>query len=92
MVLESPNKVYRLIIKTGDVRLAGTDANIYAKLDGSTGGSGTQLLDHPNENNFERGDTDEFDIHTGDLGELNTLLLFRDNYGPNPGWFLEEVG
>jgi len=91
ITLNSANKVYRMITKTGDDFLAGTDANIYVKLAGSAGETGAKKLDTEHENNFERGKTDEFDVYTGDLGELKTLTLFRDNFGPSPGWYLDEI-
>lgn len=79
---------------TGDVFGAGTDANVYIKLYGEKGESGTFKLDMPNRNDFERGQTDVFTIHptqVQDLGAIQRMYLYHDNTGPAPGWFVVSV-
>lgn len=77
-------------METGDVRGAGTDANVYITLHGSSGVMSDKLLEsHPE--NFERGRTDVFTVRTQDLGEIERLDLRHDNTGPSPAWYIERV-
>ena len=63
---------YRVSVKTGDVRGAGTDANAYIKLFGSNGDSGKVALKQSEntKNKFERGRVDEFVVEAMDIGEV----------------------
>ena len=77
-------------MQTGDVRGAGTDANVYISLHGSKGVMTDRLLEsHPE--NFERGRTDVFTIRSQDLGEIECLGVKHDNTGPSPTWYIERV-
>jgi hypothetical protein len=82
--------LYRVMVKTGTIRGAGTDANVYLTLFGEKGDSGKRLLDNSS-NNFERGKTDEFGIECFDIGALKSAIIEHDNTGIGPGWFLDEV-
>ena len=52
---------YEVIVKTGDVRYAGTDANVYVIFVGADGKSGKMFMDDSS-NNFERGMTESFKV------------------------------
>ena len=77
-------------MKTGDVRGAGTDANVFVQLFGQNGDSGERKLESSG-NNFERGHTDVFGIEAVDLGELTRLRVGHDGSGFGSGWFLDNI-
>ena len=86
----SAGSLYRITVETGDVRGAGTDANVFVTLHGSKGTMSDRLLEsHPE--NFERGRTDVFTVRTQDLGEIERIDLRHDNSGPSPAWYIERV-
>ena len=65
-----PLKTYEVEVKTGDVRGAGTDANVYIEIYGENGNSGRHILDGPG-NNFERNKTDVFGVEAVDLWKVD---------------------
>ena len=65
---------YKIAVKTGDVRGAGTDANVFAQLFGQTSDTGARKLESSG-NNFERGHTDTFGVEAVSLGELTKLRI-----------------
>lgn len=81
---------YRIIVDTGDMDGAGTDANVFLTIFGSNGSSDERQLDN-SQDNFEQGSSDNFDLETLDLGDLIRLRVRRDNSGPRPGWFLKRI-
>ncbi len=85
---------YKVIITTGNMDGAGTDANVYLTLYGTQGTSREIFLDDPDRNDFERGQTDEFLLspqEVPDLGVINRVYLRHDNSGIRPGWFVVSV-
>eukprot|EP00727_Mastigamoeba_balamuthi_P014270 m51a1_g9466 putative sh2 domain-containing protein (1365) ;mRNA; f:547094-557090 len=84
------SKRYTVVVVTGDVRGAGTDARVYVTLRGTQGTSPRLPLAGGKEL-FERGRTDTFAVDTDDVGELTGLTVEHDNTGMAPGWFLERV-
>lgn len=62
-----------MVVKTSDIRGAGTDANvslcIFGEHDGKMLDTGTHKLDN-SANNFERGANDTFMIKSKDVGEV----------------------
>ncbi|XP_039606557.1 lipoxygenase homology domain-containing protein 1-like [Polypterus senegalus] len=82
---------YEIIVITGDVKGAGTDANVSITIHGSNGDSGKRALKQKFRNLFERGQTDRFQIEMLDLGELNKVKIEHDNSSLSPGWFLDRV-
>ena len=68
---------YKLLVKTGDIRGAGTDANVFAQIFGENGDTGERKLEASG-NNFERGHTDTFGIEAVDLGDLTKLRIGHD--------------
>ena len=60
-------------VKTGDVRGAGTDANVFVQIYGDKGDTGKlQLRSAENtKNKFERGRTDQFVLEAVDIGKVS---------------------
>jgi hypothetical protein len=84
---------YEIIVYTGNVRAAGTDAQVYVTLFGNRGKQ-TQKLhlkDSNNKNPFEQNQADRFSVKGDDVGELTKLRIEHDNSGRLPGWFLDRV-
>ncbi|KAL9978718.1 hypothetical protein ACROYT_G016268 [Oculina patagonica] len=88
-----PNTSYHLAVKTGDMALAGTDANVYFQLIGDEGETEKIQLRQGGkaEKRFEKGRVDKFIVETVDVGKVQKLRIGHDNNGSAPGWFLEEV-
>ena len=63
-------------MKTGDIRGAGTDANVYIILIGDNGDTGKLMLRQAEntKNKFERGRTDMFTIEAMDIGKVCKLF------------------
>jgi len=78
---------YMIVVKTGDIKNAGTDANVFITLYGQNGDSGQRALN----GKFERGMEESFKIENMDLGELYCINIRHDNSGKKPGWFLEYI-
>ncbi|XP_062236812.1 lipoxygenase homology domain-containing protein 1 [Platichthys flesus] len=82
---------YEIIVITGDVKGAGTDANVFITVYGVNGDSGKRPLRQKNRNLFERGRTDRFVLEMLDLGELLRVRVEHDNSHSNSSWYLECV-
>ena len=82
---------YTITTHTGDVRFAGTDANVYVKVFGEAGESETHKLNDKGKNNFERDELEEFTIDSADLGHLYRVRIGHDGSGRGSGWFLNRV-
>ncbi|KAL1268955.1 hypothetical protein QQF64_031244, partial [Cirrhinus molitorella] len=82
---------YEIIVITGDVKGAATDANVFITLYGVNGDSGKRALKGKYRNLFERGRTDRFLLEMLDLGELLRIRVEHDDKGTSSGWFLECV-
>ncbi|KAM7415994.1 hypothetical protein PAMA_018188 [Pampus argenteus] len=82
---------YEIIVITGDVKGAGTDANVFITIYGVNGDSGKRHLRQKFRNLFERGRTDRFVLEMLDLGELLRVRVEHDNSKSNSGWYLECV-
>ncbi|KAJ8306142.1 hypothetical protein KUTeg_016687 [Tegillarca granosa] len=78
---------------TGDMDEAGTEANVYIQLYGDKGDSGPRRLlqSKSNDNKFEKGKCDEFEIKAVDLGNLRKIKVGHDGDEPGSGWFLQKV-
>ena len=86
---EQMNK-YRVVVYTANTRGAGTDANVYINLMGESGDSGDRLLES-GQDDFERGQADEFTLEVPEIGKLKAIKIGHDNSGPGPGWKLDSV-
>ncbi|XP_060575611.1 lipoxygenase homology domain-containing protein 1-like isoform X2 [Ruditapes philippinarum] len=81
---------YQITVKTGDVRYAGTDANVFIQLAGEKGITKKLKLDDA-KNNFERNMVDNFDLRAINVGAMKHIVIGHDNFGPGAGWFLDNV-
>ncbi len=83
---------YTLHVHTGDVRNAGTDANVYIEMIGGRHGdesSGRIMLKG---GKFDRNHSDKLHVMSPlMLSPVNKLIVGHDNTGANPGWFLSRV-
>ncbi|XP_077979346.1 lipoxygenase homology domain-containing protein 1-like [Glandiceps talaboti] len=84
---------YRVHVYTGDVKGAGTDANVFVNIYGEYGDSGERKLvkSETYTDKFERGHCDKFTVEAVDLGKLYKLMIRHDNSMLGPAWFLEKV-
>lgn len=84
---------FKVLVKTGDVKGAGTDSNVYIVLVDEDGDkSRNVLLDCNWRNDFEQGNTDTFQIrNVPSLGHVKTINLWRDTSGVNDDWFVEYI-
>ncbi|CAF1174031.1 unnamed protein product [Rotaria sordida] len=82
---------YKIIVHTGDVFSASTDANVSIILYGTLGHTGSRRLKKKDQKLFRRGQIDEFIITCLDLGQLNKLHIEHDDTSFTPDWFLAKV-
>jgi hypothetical protein len=86
-----PLKYYKLEIKTGAIKNAGTDAHVYVQLKGSLGISPKYKIDTIY-NDYEKSSITEFNVVVDKyFGEISEIIVEHDNRGHKPGWYLEEV-
>ncbi len=64
---------YEVTVKTGNVRGAGTDANVFLQMFGDKEGVEKQLENK--ENNFEKNNIDNFTLISDNLGELKVCFI-----------------
>uniref|UniRef100_A0A3Q2QDK8 Lipoxygenase homology PLAT domains 1 n=1 Tax=Fundulus heteroclitus TaxID=8078 RepID=A0A3Q2QDK8_FUNHE len=83
--------VYEVVTVTGDVKGAGTDANVFVTLFGDFGVSPKVHLASKSRNAFEKNKTDVFRIKTQNVGPLKKLRIEHDNTGMSASWFLDRV-
>ncbi|KAM4708199.1 lipoxygenase homology domain-containing protein 1 [Discoglossus pictus] len=83
--------VYEVVTVTGDVRGAGTDANVFVTLFGEFGITPKIHLTSKSRTAFERTKTDVFRVKTNNVGPLKKIRIEHDNTGMNAGWFLDRV-
>ena len=86
----------QLVIKTGDVRGAGTDANIFVVLYGETVDTGELPLytthdKFGRDDQFERDCLDVFLVDAPYVGEIFKLRVGHDAQGLCAGWHLEKI-
>ncbi|XP_072215279.1 lipoxygenase homology domain-containing protein 1 [Excalfactoria chinensis] len=84
-------KVYEVVTVTGDVRGAGTDANVFVTLFGEFGITPKTHLTSKSSTAFERSKTDVFRVKTNNVGQIKKIRIEHDNTGLNAGWFLDRV-
>ncbi|XP_054033763.1 lipoxygenase homology domain-containing protein 1 [Dryobates pubescens] len=87
-----PNaSLYEVVTVTGDVRGAGTDANVFVTLFGEFGITPKTHLTSKSSTAFERSKTDVFRVKTNNVGQIKKIRIEHDNTGLNAGWFLDRV-
>uniref|UniRef100_A0A8C3PSX0 Lipoxygenase homology domains 1 n=1 Tax=Calidris pygmaea TaxID=425635 RepID=A0A8C3PSX0_9CHAR len=83
--------LYEVVTVTGDVRGAGTDANVFVTLFGEHGITPKTHLTSKSSTAFERSKTDVFRVKTNNVGQIKKIRIEHDNTGLNAGWFLDRV-
>ena len=93
ITISSKHIDYELFVKTGDVKGAGTDSNVYIALIDEEGHKSRDIfLDCKWRDDFEKGNTDVFKIsNVPGLGQICRLELWRDSTGLNDDWFVEWI-
>ncbi|XP_056288043.1 lipoxygenase homology domain-containing protein 1-like isoform X2 [Pseudoliparis swirei] len=86
----SQQVIYEVTVVTGDVQNAGTDTQIFMSVFGSNGSTEEMLL-QKNEDRFERGQEDTFNMEIDDIAPLRKMRLRIDGSGSRPDWFLDQV-
>ncbi|KAF7705631.1 hypothetical protein HF521_020917 [Silurus meridionalis] len=80
---------YRVLVKTGWYRGAGTSAHVGISLYGLNK-SGSRHLQR--EGAFQRNGLDDFQVETDvNLGEIWKICIWHDNTGLEPPWYLQHV-
>uniref|UniRef100_A0A3B3V653 Lipoxygenase homology PLAT domains 1 n=1 Tax=Poecilia latipinna TaxID=48699 RepID=A0A3B3V653_9TELE len=82
--------IYELTVVTGDVQNAGTDTKIFMSVFGANGSTEEMML-QKNEDRFERGQEDTFNMEIDDIAPLKKMRLRIDGSGSRPDWFLDKV-
>ncbi|KAJ8298470.1 hypothetical protein KUTeg_025001 [Tegillarca granosa] len=85
--------IYKVLVKTGDRKRAGTDANVRIVLHGENDNA-TQptKLDKRFRDDFERGKLDDFLIKDDTyLEKIHKIELWRDNAGYSADWYVDTV-
>ncbi|MBN3300355.1 LOXH1 protein, partial [Amia calva] len=82
--------VYEVTVVTGDTPSAGTDANIFMTVFGANGSSEEMRLPK-NEDRFERGQEDTFNLEIDDIAPLKKIRVRTDGTGSRPDWFLDKI-
>ncbi|KAI1905273.1 hypothetical protein AGOR_G00014410 [Albula goreensis] len=86
----SQKVIYEATVVTGDVQNAGTDTKIYLSVFGANGSTEEVLLEK-NEDRFERGQEDTFNLEIDDIAPLKKMRVRIDGSGSRPDWFLDKV-
>ncbi|GIL99379.1 hypothetical protein Vretimale_4546 [Volvox reticuliferus] len=84
---------YGVVVKTSDVRGAGTDADVLLTIYGSKGDTGERLLSNGTYN-FERGQVSTFVFTAADVGEVERLRVRMRTQGTSsasPSWHLDAI-
>ena len=90
----SDKNVYHVSIETGMWMNSGTSANVVLIINGEEGSSGEISLTDPlaRRKFFSRGSVNNFILALpNSLGNLTDILIWHDNKGSNPAWFLQEI-
>jgi hypothetical protein len=90
---------YRVDVYTGDIDWTlgeGTDARVYLTLLGTLFGtprcsSEEMRLDTPDYNDFETGQHDSFTVTAEAFDSVEGIVLWHDNTGMWPGWYVDRV-
>ncbi|KAM4028013.1 oxygen-regulated protein 1 [Anomaloglossus baeobatrachus] len=85
---------HNILVYTGDIRGAGTDANVFVTLFSDNGNSfGPVQLKQPLEDikPFQIGQVATFIISAKNIGRISHIEISHDGKGLGNGWFLEKV-
>ena len=85
---------YKVTISTGDIKYAGTDADVFITVVGEKGVTKCQPLDHWFCDDFERGANEDYTFSDIDIGRLEFIIIKMETtmavFGDND-WFLDRV-
>ncbi|KAM5136493.1 lipoxygenase homology domain-containing protein 1 isoform 3-T3 [Callospermophilus lateralis] len=84
-------RVYEVVTATGDIRGAGTDANVFITIFGENGLSPKLHLTSKSESAFEKANVDVFRVRTNNVGLVYKIRIEHDNTGLNASWYLDRV-
>lgn len=94
VTLATNDNVYKIDIKTADLKNAGTDSNVYFSLidkDGNQSDKVNASSIHPKANAFERGDSASFYVHVSPyFGELDKVKFELGIWSAASTWKLES--
>lgn len=79
-----------ILLYTGNVKGAGTDANVYISVIGNQRSTGEICLPSKS-NSFEVGSVDKFTFKWKDLGKVTTFNVRLDNQESTQNWYLDFV-
>ena len=85
-----PLITYSVQVVTGDIRGAGTDANVFITIEGDKGDTGKTAL-VGGKNSFERKGVDMFGVKAVDIGNVTRITIGHDGKGWFSAWYLERV-
>ncbi|XP_067839173.1 uncharacterized protein [Heptranchias perlo] len=92
--------LYKVTVKTGEKKEAGTDAKVFLQMKGSKGKmnkkrlykkSGSKKSDMPTEFQFRKGSSHTFKVYGPEIGELQNIILEHDGLEKRQAWYVEEV-
>uniref|UniRef100_G1PCE3 Lipoxygenase homology PLAT domains 1 n=1 Tax=Myotis lucifugus TaxID=59463 RepID=G1PCE3_MYOLU len=84
-------RVYEVVTATGDVRGAGTDANVFITIFGENGLSPKLHLTSKSKSAFGKANTDVFRVRTNNVGLIYKIRIEHDNTGLHASWYLDRV-
>lgn len=82
---------YEVVAVTGNMKGAGTDANVFMTLFGKTGQTPKLQLKNNSSDCFERNQSDIFVLKTTCVGPMSKIRIEHDNKGFAAGWYLDRV-
>ncbi|KAK2179893.1 hypothetical protein NP493_465g00008 [Ridgeia piscesae] len=83
---------YQVLVRTGELTGADTDANVYVVLYGERGDTGRRRLVYSdNPVKFREGQLDTFEVEAVSLGRVNRCIVSHDGDGSGEGWYLNEI-
>eukprot|EP00899_Mesostigma_viride_P006814 jgi/Mesvir1/16133/Mv08410-RA.4 len=86
---EASSVRYAAVVRTGDLRGAGTDGNVFLTLHGSKEDSAEIKLENAPDN-FSRGKEDRFEFTCANLGKIKSVTLRHDGSGDGT-WYLAGI-
>ncbi len=91
---ESAN--YKISVKTGDIKDAGTNANVFITLYGHgsqlfEGSTGEIYLDDEDRDDFERGNIDTFEVKAQKIDTIEYMRIRQDTSEPKDGWYIDYI-
>lgn len=64
---------YTVIVETGNIKRAGTNADVFIVLIGTLGRSSEKILSNVGRDDFDRGQIDSFRIYSDDVGDMTKI-------------------